>query len=395
MLNQEVISRAKQYPKVVIVGAGKSGDYLFSILQKETHNIVCVFDNMIKEIKSKKISVPIVLPYNLNEKVLYIVAVNKKNQESIVKQLCELGINSDDIYKYTTSPFDYDYISQIDPSLYEQIIKEQYRYYLNKNIDLKNPKTYNEIINWEKINLHDKRRTILADKVKVREWVAGKIGQQYLNEIYGIWENADDIDFDKLPDSFVLKTNNASAHNVVVKNKKEIDRKQICEMLNGWLERNYAYVGLEMQYEKIEPRIIAEKYLDGVAESVYEYDVFCFHGEPQYIWCINGSHLPWCKASFYDLDWKMQPFSYGYPKDEIIAPKPIQFEEMIAKTKILAEDFEHVRVDWFLLPTGGGEMYFGEMTFSTWGGYMEFVPPEMDEIFGSLILHKFYGQEKG
>ena len=131
------------------------------------------------------------------------------------------------------------------------------------------------------------------------------------------------------------------------------------------------------------PKIICEEYLEGLADYIYDYNIYCFHGEPMYIWCIKGSHKPECQASFYNKKWEMQEFSYGYPKDPVLAPKPAGLEEMLELSRILCRDFEHIRVDWYNLPDG--RVLFGEMTFSTWSGLMHFIPEEYDEIFGKLI----------
>ena len=151
----------------------------------------------------------------------------------------------------------------------------------------------------------------MADKYLVREWVAEKIGKEYLNTLYGVWDNADDIDFDRLPNSFVLKCNHGSGWNIIVKDKQDLDIAEARKQLNEWLHMNTFYLGFEWQYKNITPKIICEAYLEGMAETVYDYNIYCFHGQPQYIWCINGSHRPGCKASFYDIEWNMQEFHYG------------------------------------------------------------------------------------
>ena len=146
---------------------------------------------------------------------------------------------------------------------------------------------------------------------------------------------------------------------------------------------NFAFQTFEMQYKNVVPKIICEEYLEGVAESVYDYNIYCFHGEPEYIWCIKGSHRPGCQASFYNKDWELQPFSYGYPKDPVLAPRPEKLDEMLELSRVLSKDFQHVRVDWYNLPDG--RVLFGEMTFSTWSGLMHFEPEKYDAVFGSLI----------
>ena len=158
---------------------------------------------------------------------------------------------------------------------------------------------------------------------------------------------------------------------------------QVCQQLNEWKVHNFAFESYELHYKDIIPKIVCEEYLEGVAENVYDYNIYCFHGEPEYIWCIRESHRPGCRASFYNKEWEMQPFSYGYPKDPVLAPRPEKLEEMLELSKILCKEFQHVRVDWYNLPDG--RVVFGEMTFSTWGGLMHFEPKEYDIVFGRLI----------
>ena len=198
-----------------------------------------------------------------------------------------------------------------------------------------------------------------------------------------MWNNLDEIDFSKLPKSFVLKANNASGRNILVRDKEKLNISEIKDKVDYWMSTNYMFHKFENVYDGIEPKMIAEEYLEGMAETLYDYNIYCFHGEPKYIWCIKGSHKPECTAAFYDTDWNRQPFSYGYPLDIYPAPKPEKLEEMLELTKILSRDFRHVRVDWYIMPDG--RILFGEMTFQTWSGLDTFIPEKYDEYFGSLI----------
>ena len=272
---------------------------------------------------------------------------------------------------------------ELPPVYYKDEISDVYRGIFHRELDWQNPKTYNEIICREKLTANDSIKTRLADKYVVRDWIKSKIGEKYLTKLYGVWDNPRDIDWAALPDRFVLKANHGNCYNMVVKDKNNLDIEIATKKLSEWLKTNYYYAGLEAQYRDIPPKILCEEYLDGVADSVYEHQFFCFHGKPEYIWCIKGSHKPDCKASFYNLDWEMQPFSYGYPKDEDIAPRPEHLEEMLEISRILSAPFDHIRVDLYDLPDG--RIIFGELTFSTWAGQQKFVPDKYDEIWGQLI----------
>ena len=368
--------------KVVIVGAGFRGKELEKKLLDNQVYPLCFFDNKKEIWTDNKQCIPIQGLTNLPGDIIYIIAVDSKTaQEQLRNQLLALGINEKMIFMYYAS--NYEFWKNLDSKYYQDEISALYKVAFDKEMDWKNPKTYNEKINWEKINVKDPIRTRLADKYLVREWVKEKIGSEYLNALYGVWDNANDIDFDKLPESFVLKCNHGSGWNIIVKDKTKLDVDKTRKQLNIWLGLNTAYMGFEMQYKDIPPRIICERYLEGMAESVYDYNIYCFHGKPKYIWCIKGSHRPGCLASFYDTEWNMQEFNYGYPYDPVEAPRPNQLEKMLELSEILCQGFKHVRVDWYNMPDG--KVIFGEMTFSTWNGLKRFEPEDWDDKFGRLI----------
>lgn len=370
--------------KIVVVGAGKYGRELAGALIDNGRDVKCFFDNK-KDMQGLVIyGIPVVKPANLEEKdVKYVVSVNDSLvRYQLKEQMMRLGIRKDDTLCYFPHKC-IDYHAELHSEQYKMAIENMFVEEFGRPLDWKNPQTYNEKINWEKINLHDDRRTLLADKNLVRAWVAEKIGEEHLTKHYGVWEHPEEIDFNRLPDKFVLKANNGSGRNILVTEKENIDRAKTIIELKYWMDSNYMFEAFEMHYGDIKPCIIAEEYLDGMAETLYDYNIFCFHGEPKYVWCIKGSHRPECTATFYDTDWNMQPFSYGYPLDVYPAPKPEKLEEMLKLTRVLCKDFKHVRVDWYMMPDG--RLLFGEMTFQTWGGLRRFIPEKYDKILGDLI----------
>lgn len=382
-LLETVLENAHKVGNVVVVGAGRRGrELLFHLNKEKSICVLCIFDNAIEEDKIGEVSVS--HPYKIKGKeCIYIIAIDSlKVQKEVTNQLKNLGISEKDIL-YFYNVRNYDYISSLDEKDYRNEIQAMYYEHFSRKINWQNPSTYTEIINWEKVNVRDKRRTELADKYLARKWVGDKIGDEHLTKIYGVWDNANEIKFDELPNAFVLKLNNGSGYNIIVKNKLDIDQTEVRKKLNKWKDRNYAYCSLELHYKDIVPKIICEEYLEGLAENIYDYNIYCFHGEPVYIWCIKGSHKPDCKASFYDKNWDMQPFSFGYPKDPILAPRPVKLNEMLEFSRILSQDFNHVRVDWYNMPDG--RLLFGEMTFSSWSGLSHFEPEEYDNYFGNLI----------
>lgn len=381
----EILERSKSAGNVIIVGAGVRGRVLFNGMKKDKDiHIAAIFDNNPELIGSTLENVEISKPYKWTEgSCVYIVALdNEIHRNELREQLQKLGVKDEDILEYYLY-WTYEYNKNANEQEYEAISQERYFAKFGKLINWENPITFNEKMNWNMLHNKDPRRTRLADKLLAREWVKEKVGEEHLTKIYGVWNDAYDIDFESLPNAFVLKTNNGSGRNIIVKNKSELDIEAVCKQLNEWRDRNYAFGHMEMHYKDIVPRIFCEEYLEGVAEEVYDYNIYCFHGEPEYIWCIKGSHRPGCQASFYTKEWDMQEFSYGYPKDPIEAPRPSKLDEMLKLSRILCGEFEHVRVDWYNLPDG--RVLFCEMTFTTWGGLAYWEPEEYDEVFGKLI----------
>ncbi len=380
----QVLSKSKN-KEIIVVGAGTYGKELAGALIDNDCDVKCFFDNDKNKQGSAIYGVCIEEPSLalVNENTMLVLSVGGDyNRYQLVKQLLQMGISQQQIICY----FPYhcaDYNASLPESEYKDVISEMFYERFGREMNWDSPRTYNEKINWEKINNHDERRVTLADKSLARNWVAEKIGKEHITRHYGVWDHAEDIPFDELPEKFVLKANNGSGRNILVKDKNKLDIPRTKEQLDYWMTSNYMFNSFEMHYKDIKPRIIAEEYLDGLAESVYDYNIYCFHGEPKYIWCIKGSHRPGCTASFYDLDWNKQPFSYGYPPDIYPAPKPHNLDEMLELTRILCRDFDHVRVDWFDMPDG--RILFGEMTFQTWGGLKRFIPEEYDLIFGDMI----------
>lgn len=382
---QDEVTRGN-YGKAVIVGAGNAGKELADEMMSERIGILSIFDNNPHIAGGEYKQIPVETPKKYDGNVAYILAFgSKQNREEVHEQLLSLGIKDKDIFTYYINSEDYEFRSTIPTKYYKMIIEDMAVRLVGKPLNLDEPRTYNEILNWEKLQAPDKRKAYLADKVQVRKWVSEKIGEKYLDKVYHVWDNVEDIDFGILPGSFVLKTNNGSGRNIIVKDKTKIDKEKIRQQLKSWLSENFYYVGFELQYKDIPPKILCEEYLEGLAETVYDYDIYCFHGKPKYIWCINGSHRENCKASFYDLDWNMQEFSYGYPWDPVVAPRPQYLDKMLELAEKLCKGFEHVRVDFYGMPD---RLLFSEITFTTWSGLRRFIPDKYDEEFGRLILEK-------
>lgn len=251
------------------------------------------------------------------------------------------------------------------------------------HLDLQHPKTFNEIIQWTKLYDFDSEKCKLVDKYLVRNRIKGKIGKEYLVPLYGVWDRAEDIDFDKLPQSFVLKCNHGCGYNIIVKDKTSEDFTSIRKKLNDWLHEDFAFKnGFELQYSQIRRRIIAEEYIENADEDLYDYKVFCFNGKAKYIMFLSNRKKG-LKMQIYDLDWNLQPFVYSFERNETVIEKPDNLSELIECAEKLAEGFLQVRVDFYRLNDGSWK--FGEMTFTSASGVAKWDPPEYDEILGEMI----------
>ena len=278
---------------------------------------------------------------------------------------------------------DYAYYSSLPPKKYQEELKLWYKQVMKEELDLDNPKTYNEKIQWMKLYDSTPLKTRLADKYLVRAWVKQKIGGEYLIPLLGVWDSFDEIDFDKLPNQFVLKANHGCGWNIIVKDKSTFDKEEARKKFDVWMHTNFAFrAGLELHYMNIPPKIIAEEYLENNDDDLYDYKVFCFNGKAESVMFLSDRKQE-LKMSFYDLQWNKLPFVYSYPQNPDEVPKPKNLELMINLAEKLAEGFPHVRVDFYVL--NNGSIKFGEMTFTSASGTCKWNIPEQDKVYGDLI----------
>lgn len=272
------------------------------------------------------------------------------------------------------------------PEKYKEELIKIYGLRTGEKLHLGNPRTFNEKIQWLKLYDTTPLKTRLADKYLVREWVKEKIGEQYLIPLLGVWDNFNDICVEDLPERFVLKANHGCGCNIVVKNKMEVNWKEVKEKFDYWMSLNYAFLaGFEMQYLNIQPRIIAEQYMENTGGGLTDYKIYCFQGQPLYIQTMRdrkpGKHI--AKIGIYNIEWELQPFILNNVQDEKVMDKPVCLEEMLQVAKILSEGFAFVRVDLYVLDNG--EIKFGEMTFTPASGFGRWSPPAADRIMGEKI----------
>lgn len=280
----------------------------------------------------------------------------------------------------------------LDPALYPHALTVWYQNETGEVLDLDNPQTYNEKIQWLKLYDRSDLKSMLSDKVRVRSWVAEKIGQEYLTKLYGVYRCASEIDFDALPNRFVLKANHGSGWNAIVRDKASENLSALRAKADLWLKADFSYSnGYELQYSKIPRRLIVEEMLENADHDMPDYKMWCFSGRVHYIEYISGRGLN-PSAVFFDRDWKPTGFCTEYRQNTEVIPRPSSLDAMIHVAEVLAEGFPHVRVDLYLLDDG--TIKFGEMTFSTSSGAIRWNPPETDLMMGELLtLPRIYKEQ--
>lgn len=308
----------------------------------------------------------------------------KKKVKKIIKEIIE-KLNIDSIVKY--------HIMKKREKKYEKMSKKErieslkkwYYKHTGEKLDLENPKGFNQKIQWIKINDFSEKKTILSDKYLVREWIKETIGEKYLVKQYNAWDNIGDIDFNSLPNQFVLKSNHGSAMNIVVKNKKSINYKKTLKKMKYWLKTPYDLSGLEEQYYAIPRKIIAEEYIEQEDGDLYDYKIHCFNGEPKLIQVIGERNLikHTGKEAFFNTKWENDASMYRtYGTFLKIPKKPEKLNEMLEISKKLSKGFKYVRVDLYYVK---GEIKFGEMTFTPASGIGHFSDKQHDLQLGEWI----------
>lgn len=264
-------------------------------------------------------------------------------------------------------------------------------YYFAKNkrfINFKNPTTFNEKIQWLKIYDRNPLYTTLVDKVEVKKYVSEKIGNEYIIPTLGVWDNPYDIDFDKLPNQFVLKCNHDSGEVFICKDKACFDKKYALKKLSQLLKDDFYLIGREWPYKNVKRKIIAEEYISNSVieedDDLIDYKFMCFNGKVKCIFtCSERNSDQGLKVTFFDLDWKVLPFERSFPKSKIKIEKPKNFKLMVNLAEKLAENIPFVRIDFY---EHNGKAFFGEYTFYPGCGFEKFSPEEWDKTLGDWLI---------
>lgn len=261
-------------------------------------------------------------------------------------------------------------------------LRKKFKLVMGQDLDFGNPVTFNQKLQWLKVYNRNPEYTLLVDKYEAKKLIAEKIGEEYVIPTYGVWNRFDEIDFDSLPEKFVLKTTHDSGGVVICKNKSSFDKAKAKAKLEPRLKQNFYWHGREWPYKNVKPRIIAEKLLeDGQVE---DYKVHCFNGVPKCILvCKDRFTDAGMTEDFFTCKWQhidVKRPNHQFANEEI--EKPCSLQEMVEISEKLAKDIPFVRTDFYSV---GGYLYFGELTFYPASGFLGFLPAEYDNIFGDMI----------
>ncbi len=268
----------------------------------------------------------------------------------------------------------------------KQYIKLYFHLRLKRKLNLKNPRHLNDKLQWMKFNYRFPLQTIVSDKYLVRDYVEKKIGTEYLIPLYGNWFRFDDIDFDTLPEQFVLKCNHDSGGLAICKEKKTFDKENAKKIINKSLKDNFFYIGREYQYKNIIPRIICERFISDNGNVPKDYKIYCFNGKPDVILVCkdrfrNDSHK--AQYFYFDQNWNFMPLNKG---DKLLKTpnieRPKNLDKMLSIARKLSEDFIFARIDLYNID---GKIYFGEITLTPNSGFDPDITEETDLYFGNKL----------
>ena len=259
-----------------------------------------------------------------------------------------------------------------------------YRLYTGHKLDFENPRGFSEKIQWLKLYNTSDLCTMLVDKLAVKKYISDMFGEQYVIPLLGVYDNFDEIDFDKLPQQFVLKTTHDSGGPIICKDKSALNFIDARKKLTKRLNENYFYRGREYPYKNITPHIIAEKYMEDEYGELRDYKFFCFNGKAK-LFKIDSGRYTHHRSDYYNTQREYLPFGeYNFtntpPQEEVIFPD--NFDEMIQMAEKIAVNFPFVRVDFYNVK---GNIYFGEATFHPAGGFDRLVPDKWDYILGDML----------
>ena len=269
----------------------------------------------------------------------------------------------------------------------EKYIKRMFKARMGRKLNLNNPKTFNEKLQWLKLYNRKPEYNKMVDKYEVKKYVRDIIGEEYIIPTLGVWDKFEDIDFDALPDRFVLKCTHDSGGLVICKDKAALDIEAARKKINTSLKNNYYYWGREWPYKDVKPRIIAEEYMENVDDSKKDepllvYKIMTFNGIPKIVQTIQGDKTSNEAIDYFDTEWNLLELRQNYKNSQNPLKKPKSFEKMLELAARLGKNSHFLRVDFY---ESEERVYFSEFTFFSDGGFAYFEPEEWDSILGEWI----------
>ena len=267
-----------------------------------------------------------------------------------------------------------------------ELVSLQFEFSTGYTLNLDNPQTFNEKLQWLKFFYHNPLMTVCADKHLVKEYVANIIGDEHLIPTIAVWDTPEQIDFAALPEAFVLKVNWGSGQNVIVRDKSKADIRAIQKKLAKWISpRGNHYVhSFESSYRDITPKIICEPYIGALAERLTCYKIFNFAAKPYLVQAVFDEKTRYTTVNYYDLDWNKLELRQNFPNNNCTVPKPFRFEQLLEFAEKLAKPFPYFsRVDLFEVD---GKVLFSEITFFSDNGMAAFTPAHWDKQLGERIV---------
>ena len=262
-------------------------------------------------------------------------------------------------------------------------LRLRYLIAFRKPLHLKNPRTFNEKLQWLKLYDRNPEYTRMVDKLEAKKYVAERIGEEYIIPTLGVWDRFEEIDFDALPDQFVLKCTHDSGGLVICKDKKSLVLDAAREKITACLKENYYWDYREWPYKNVKPRIIAEPYLrDDETGELRDYKFYTFGGEVKALLIISGRDTPDAGGDYFDAEFHHLDMQWGYKNAKVLPAPPKSMEEMIRLAQLLSKSTPELRVDFYEI---NGKPFFGEMTFFDGGGFEKIVPEKWDRIFGDWV----------
>lgn len=391
----EIIRQSWQ-GKTCVFGAGRLGrGEAYELLRCARVRIDYYADNRISagtEIRDGISAIDLKELYRLGDEIMVFVCVGRNYRGEILDQLLHHGIRQCTYIDGNVIAAIMESVDQADYDVQEQYhtiydnatyLHRRFHEVTGDELNLEQPVTFNEKLQWLKLYNHDPSYTRLVDKLTFKEYVSETLGKEYVIPLLGAWDHFDEIDFTRLPDEYVLKCTHDSGSVVIVTRDNPLDKVEVRSILEERLAINYYWMGREWPYRNAGRRIIAEQYMhDDDAEELKDYKLFCFMGEVKLIQ-VDFDRFQVHKRNVYDTEWNYIPLEIKFPTaPEVLIPRPQCLSEMIRLAEILSKGIPHVRVDCYVV---NDHPLVGEMTFFHGGGMERFTPNDWNTKFGSWI----------